>query len=69
MSHSHYNDLMNYRDINFRKDPDIHSGEDIHKVINNVHLDYEDARKSRRDVELTIYYRDLLSFLIKNYGH
>lgn len=46
-----------------------HSGEDIHKVINSVHLDYEDAKKSRRDIELTIYYRDLLSFLIKNYGH
>jgi hypothetical protein len=46
-----------------------HNGEDIHKVINNVHLDYEAARLKRKDIELTIYYRDLLSFLIKNYGH
>ena len=52
----------------FPKDK-AHSGEDIHKVINGVHLDYEDAKKSRRDIELTIYYRDLLSFHIKNYGH
>jgi hypothetical protein len=42
-----------------------HNGEDIHKVINNVHLDYEAARLKRKDIELTIYYRDLLSFLIK----
>jgi len=46
-----------------------HSGEDIHKVIDDVHMDYEDCRTKRRNVELTIYYRDLLSFLIKNYGH
>ena len=52
----------------FTKD-EKHNGEDIHKVINNVHLDYEAARLKRKDIELTIYYRDLLSFLIKNYGH
>lgn len=46
-----------------------HTGEDIHNVINDVFLDYEDSKNKRKNIELTIYYRDLLSFLIKNYGH
>lgn len=45
------------------------TGEAIHKVIDDVHKDYDHARTHRKDIELTIYYRDLLSFLIKNYGH
>ena len=48
---------------------DKHSGEDIHAVIDSVHKDYDRSKKLRRDIEGTIYYRDLLSFLIKTYGH
>jgi hypothetical protein len=70
MSKSNYNTKMSSRDI-FIKEPLVekHSGEDIHAVINSVHLDYESARKSRYNIEGAIYYRDLLSFLIKTYGH
>lgn len=69
ISQNHYNRSM-ARDI-FSKEPDQpkHSGEDIHAVIDGVHIDYEKAKKSRRDIDGTIYFRDLLSFLIKTYGH
>ena len=58
------------RDI-FLKEHDQfkHSVQDIHNVIDGVHLDYEHYKKSRANIDQTIYYRDLLSFLIKTYGH
>lgn len=64
-----YNNLM-ARDI-FLKEPDQpkHNGQDIHEVIDGVHIDYEMHKKSRDNIDQTIYYRDLLSFLIKTYGH
>ena len=66
-----YNKKMaTFRDI-FIKEPNQgkHSGEDIHAVIDSVHKDYDKCKKFRADIEGTIYYRDLLSFLIKTYGH
>ena len=66
-----YNKKMaTFRDI-FIKEPNQnkHSGEDIHAVIDSVHKDYDKSRKFRGEIEGTIYYRDLLSFLIKTYGH
>ena len=58
------------RDIFYKEtNQEKHSGEDIHAVIDGVHIDYEKAKKSRRDIDGTIYFRDLLSFLIKTYGH
>ena len=70
MSRSNYNSKMSSKDI-FIKDPMVErrSGEDIHAVIDSVHIDYEAAKKSRYNIDGTIYYRDLLSFLIKTYGH
>ena len=70
MDESNYNGEMSSKDI-FIKEPLVekHSGEEIHAVINSVHLDYESARRSRYNIEGAIYYRDLLSFLIKTYGH
>ena len=68
MHRSDYSISMSYRDIDLPVKRNL-DGQDIHKVISGVHLDYEDAKKSRRDIELTIYYRDLLSFLIKTSGH
>ena len=64
-----YNSSMP-RDI-FSKEPYQikHDGEDIHAVIDGVHIDYEHHKKSRDNIDQTIYYRDLLSFLIKTYGH
>jgi len=69
MSQNHYN-LEMARDVFLKHDDQPkHSGEDIHQIIDGVHIDYEKSKKSRRDVEGTIYYRDLLSFLVKTYGH
>ena len=69
MIQNHYN-LKMARDVFLKHDDQPrHSGEDIHQIIDGVHIDYEKSKKSRRDVEGTIYYRDLLSFLVKTYGH
>ena len=69
MQINHYNRSM-ARDI-FIKDitQEKHSGEDIHAVIDSVHKDYDRSKKIRSNIEGTIYYRDLLSYLIKTYGH
>jgi hypothetical protein len=69
MQLNQYNSSM-ARDI-FLKEPDPHkhNGQDIHDVIDGVHIDYELYKKSRANIDQTIYYRDLLSFLIKTYGH
>ena len=70
MISSYNRPMASFRDI-FIKEPnqDKHSGEDIHAVIDSVHKDYDKSRKFRGEIEGTIYYRDLLSFLIKTYGH
>ena len=70
MISSYNRPMASFRDI-FIKEPnqDKHSGEDIHNVIDSVHKDYDRSRKFRGEIEGTIYYRDLLSFLIKTYGH
>jgi len=68
MSKSRYTIEMSLKD-HLIPDSGKYAGEDIHKVIDDVHTDYEDSKNKRRNIELTIYYRDLLSFLIKNYGH
>jgi len=68
MSKSRYTIEMSLKD-HLLPSSEKYAGEDIHKVIDDVHTDYEDSKNKRRNIELTIYYRDLLSFLIKNYGH
>lgn len=66
---NHYNRSMARDIFTKHEDQPKHSGEDIHQIIDGVHIDYEKSKKSRRDIEGTIYHRDLLSFLIKTYGH
>ena len=68
MSKSRYTNTMSLKD-HLLPQSEKYQGEDIHKVIDDVYTDYEDSRTKRKNIELTIYYRDLLSFLIKNYGH
>jgi len=69
MQINHYNRSM-ARDIFIKEEnQNKHSGEDIHAVIDSVHKDYDRSKKYRSNIEGTIYYRDLLSFLIKTYGH
>ena len=45
------------------------SGQHITDLIEDVYDDYQYFLKTRKDPELILYYRDLLSYLVKNYGH
>jgi len=45
------------------------SGQEITKLISDIHEDYEISTKQRANPNITLHYRDLLSYLIKTYGH
>ena len=45
------------------------SGQHITDLIEDIHDDYLHFLKTRESHELIVYYRDLLSYLVKNYGH
>lgn len=45
------------------------SGHYMTDLIEDVYEDYQYFLKTRREPELILYYRDLLSYLVKNYGH
>ena len=45
------------------------SGQQISKLIEDVYDDYKFYLKTRESPEITLYYRDLLAYLVKNYGH
>ena len=45
------------------------SGQHITDLIEDVYDDYQYFLKTRKDPDLILYYRDLLSYLVKNYGH
>lgn len=71
MKNNIYNGSMPY-DIN-SKDKSIEtsewSGHEITKLISDIHEDYESYTKQRANPNITLHYRDLLSYLIKTYGH
>lgn len=45
------------------------SGQQIAELIEDVYDDYKFYLKTRESPEITLYYRDLLAYLVKNYGH
>ena len=45
------------------------SGQQLTNFISVVHDEFKIATQKRESPALTLYYRDLLSFLIKTYGH
>lgn len=45
------------------------SGQQISELIEDVYDDYNYYLKTRESPEITLYYRDLLAYLVKNYGH
>lgn len=45
------------------------SGHEITKLISDIHEDYENFTKQRANPTIVLHYRDLLSYLIKTYGH
>jgi hypothetical protein len=45
------------------------SGQRMTDLIDDVHGEYQHFFKAKRYPELILYYRDLLSYLVKNHGH
>jgi hypothetical protein len=69
MKNNHYNIVMNDRFEEFAMNGKHWSGQQISELIEDVYDDYNFYLKTRESPEITLYYRDLLSYLIKNYGH
>ena len=69
MKNNDYNRVMNDRFEEFVLSGKQWSGQQISELIEDVYDDYNFYLKTRESPEITLYYRDLLSYLIKNYGH
>jgi hypothetical protein len=69
MKNNHYNIVMNDRFEEFTLKGKHWSGQQISELIEDVYDDYNFYLKTRESPEITLYYRDLLFYLIKNYGH
>lgn len=64
-----YNHCMQKNNYQINIDHEYRSGQQWTDLIEDVHDDYLHFLKTRESHELIIYYRDLLSYLVKNYGH
>jgi hypothetical protein len=71
MQNNIYNGNMPY-DIEAKQrlvDTSQWSGQEITNLISDVHEDYTNFSKQRANPTIILHYRDLLSYLIKTYGH
>jgi hypothetical protein len=69
MKNNDYNRVMNDRFEEFVLSGKQWSGQQISELIEDVYDDYNFYLKTRESPEITLYYRDLLAYLVKNYGH
>lgn len=69
MKNNDYNVKMNDRFEEFVLNGKQWSGQQISELIEDVYDDYKFYLKTRESPEIILYYRDLLSYLVKNYGH
>jgi len=69
MKNNDYNMKMNDRFDEFVLKGKQWSGQQISELIEDVYDDYNFYLKTRESPEITLYYRDLLAYLVKNYGH
>jgi hypothetical protein len=69
MKNNDYNMKMNDRFDEFVLNGKQWSGQQISELIEDVYDDYNFYLKTRESPEITLYYRDLLAYLVKNYGH
>ena len=69
MKNNDYNRIMNDRFEEFVLSGKQWSGQQISELIEDVYDDYNFYLKTRESPEITLYYRDLLAYLVKNYGH
>jgi len=45
------------------------SGQEVTDLLSGVYDDYRTYEKIKTNPTLVVYYRDLLSYLVKTYGH
>jgi hypothetical protein len=64
-----YNMSMDILDKFIRADETRFTGQSISDLINGVYEEYEYFKTSKAQPEVVIYYRDLLTYLVKTYGH
>ena len=78
MNNKHYNRAMSYKfdDLlddgnikDFEKKVATYSREEINELMHEIHNDTEFLMDSYAPPKLIRYYHELLSRLIKNYGH
>jgi hypothetical protein len=69
MQNNDYNTVMTDRFEEFVLNGKQWSGQQISELIEDVYDDYNYYLKTRESPEITLYYRDLLAYLVKNYGH
>jgi hypothetical protein len=69
MKNNDYNRIMNDRFEEFVLSGKQWSGQQISELIEDVYDDYNYYLKTRESPQITLYYRDLLAYLVKNYGH
>jgi len=69
MSNTNYNMTMNLIDRVTTINRKTWSGQEISNLLVGIHEDYEHYVATQAPKEIVLYYRDLLSHLIKTYGH
>ena len=69
MLNTNYHRVMDLMDRVTTIDRSHWSGQEISNLLVGVHEDYEHYIKIKAPKEVVLYYRDLLSYLIKTYGH
>ena len=52
-----------------REDGSQWTGQDVTDLLSGVYDDYKTYEKIKTNPTLVVYYRDLLSYLVKTYGH
>jgi len=69
MLNTNYNRVMDLLNRVTTIDRSHWTGQEIANLLVGVHEDYEHYIKIKAPKEVVLYYRDLLSYLIKTYGH
>jgi len=65
--HTYYSGMDFIREV--KKDVEHLSGQELTNFISVVHEEFKIATNAKEPPYITLYYRDLLSYLIKTYGH
>jgi len=69
MLNTNYNRVMDLMDRVTTINRSHWSGQEISNLLVGVHEDYEHYIKIKAPKEVVLYYRDVLTYLVKTYGH